>query len=46
MNFKLIIILFFLNNRMARRFTDAREIVGDPRSLMNLHNNKAGRKVS
>lgn len=25
---------------------DAREFEGDDRSLMNLHNNKAGRKVS
>ncbi|KAG8222786.1 hypothetical protein J437_LFUL006781, partial [Ladona fulva] len=31
--------------RFARRFVDAREIEGDSRSLMNLHNNKAGRKV-
>lgn len=31
--------------RFARRFLDAREIEGDARSLMNLHNNKAGRKV-
>lgn len=31
--------------RLARRFLDAREIEGDARSLMNLHNNKAGRKV-
>lgn len=31
----------------ARKFLDAQESqdVGDPRSLMNLHNNKAGRKV-
>ncbi|KAK2581021.1 hypothetical protein KPH14_006071 [Odynerus spinipes] len=27
------------------RFLDAREIEGDARSLMNLHNNKAGRKI-
>lgn len=32
--------------RLARRFLDARELEGDARSLMNLHNNKAGRKVS
>lgn len=32
--------------RFARRFLDARELEGDERSLMNLHNNKAGRKVS
>lgn len=32
--------------RLARKFLDAREIEGDARSLMNLHNNKAGRKVS
>lgn len=31
--------------RLARRFTDAREVEGDARSLMNLHNNKAGRKM-
>jgi hypothetical protein len=31
--------------QFARRFLDAREIEGDARSLMNLHNNKAGRKV-
>ena len=31
--------------RYARRFLDAREIEGDSRSLMNLHNNRAGRKV-
>ncbi|XP_075216700.1 wnt oncogene analog 2 [Lycorma delicatula] len=31
--------------RLARRFLDAREIEGDARSLMNLHNNKAGRKA-
>ncbi|KAF4520635.1 hypothetical protein B566_EDAN007501 [Ephemera danica] len=31
--------------RFSRRFVDAREIEGDERSLMNLHNNKAGRKV-
>ncbi|XP_050590614.1 protein Wnt-7b isoform X5 [Bombus affinis] len=30
--------------RFARRFLDAREVEGDARSLMNLHNNKAGRK--
>ena len=32
-------------DRFARRFLDAREVEGDARSLMNLHNNKAGRKV-
>ncbi|XP_046388719.1 protein Wnt-7b [Ischnura elegans] len=31
--------------RFARKFVDAREIEGDSRSLMNLHNNKAGRKA-
>ncbi|XP_046661333.1 protein Wnt-7b [Homalodisca vitripennis] len=31
--------------RLARRFLDAREIEADARSLMNLHNNKAGRKA-
>nr|UTS77827.1 Wnt7 [Sogatella furcifera] len=31
--------------RLARRFLDAREIEGDARSLMNLHNNRAGRKL-
>nr|CAD7257898.1 unnamed protein product [Timema shepardi] len=31
--------------KFARRFLDAREIEGDERSLMNLHNNKAGRKL-
>ncbi|XP_076667311.1 protein Wnt-7b isoform X1 [Andrena cerasifolii] len=31
--------------RFARRFLDAREVEGDARSLMNLHNNKAGRKI-
>lgn len=31
--------------RFARKFLDARELEGDERSLMNLHNNKAGRKV-
>lgn len=30
----------------ARRFLDSREVEGDPRSLMNLHNNRAGRTVS
>lgn len=32
--------------KFARRFFDAREIEGDARSLMNLHNNRVGRKVS
>ncbi|XP_037948432.1 protein Wnt-2 [Teleopsis dalmanni] len=31
--------------RFARKFLDAREIEGDARSLMNLHNNKVGRKL-
>lgn len=31
--------------KFSRKFLDAREIEGDARSLMNLHNNKAGRKV-
>lgn len=31
--------------RFARKFLDAREIEQDARSMMNLHNNKAGRKV-
>lgn len=31
--------------RLARRFLDARELEGDARALMNLHNNKVGRKV-
>lgn len=31
---------------LAKRFADSREMEGDGRSLMNLHNNKAGRKVS
>jgi len=31
--------------KLARKFMDSREIEGDARSLMNLHNNKAGRKV-
>lgn len=31
--------------KYARRFLDAREIEEDSRSLMNLHNNRAGRKV-
>lgn len=31
--------------KYARKFLDAREIEGDARSLMNLHNNRAGRKV-
>lgn len=32
--------------RFARKFVDAREMEGDERTLMNLHNNKAGRKVN
>jgi len=32
--------------KLSRRFLDGREIEGDGRSLMNLHNNKAGRKVN
>ncbi|XP_065340699.1 protein Wnt-2 [Cloeon dipterum] len=31
--------------RFSRKFVDAREIERDERSLMNLHNNKAGRKA-
>ncbi|XP_013395211.1 protein Wnt-7b isoform X2 [Lingula anatina] len=31
--------------KFARLFVDAREIEGDARSLMNLHNNRAGRKA-
>lgn len=31
--------------KFSRKFLDAREIEGDARSLMNLHNNRAGRKV-
>ena len=31
--------------KFARKFLDAREIEKDARSLMNLHNNRAGRKV-
>lgn len=31
--------------RFARKFLDVREIEGDGRSEMNLHNNQAGRKV-
>lgn len=31
--------------RMARRFLDARELERDARSLMNLHNNRVGRKI-
>ena len=30
---------------LAKRFADSRETEGDARSLMNLHNNKAGRKA-
>lgn len=32
--------------KLARKFLDAREIEETARSLMNRHNNKAGRKVS
>ena len=32
--------------KFTRKFLDAREIEQDARSLMNLHNNRAGRKVS
>lgn len=32
--------------RFARKFLDAREVEGDGRALMNLHNNRAGRRVS
>ena len=31
--------------RLAKKFIDSREMEGDARSLMNLHNNQAGRKV-
>lgn len=31
--------------KFTRKFLDAREIEGDARSLMNLHNNKVGRRV-
>lgn len=31
--------------KLARKFMDAREIAESARSLMNLHNNRAGRKV-
>ncbi|XP_071527163.1 protein Wnt-7b-like isoform X1 [Panulirus ornatus] len=31
--------------RFARRFVDAREVEGDARSMMNLHNNNAGRRA-
>ncbi|XP_022913838.1 protein Wnt-7b isoform X2 [Onthophagus taurus] len=31
--------------KFARKFLDSREFDGDERSLMNLHNNKAGRKA-
>ncbi|XP_052755436.1 protein Wnt-7b isoform X2 [Galleria mellonella] len=31
--------------RFARRFLDARELEADARSLMNLHNNRVGRKT-
>lgn len=31
--------------RLARKFLDAREVEGDERSIMNLHNNKAGRRA-
>ena len=32
--------------RMTRKFMDAREVTKTARSFMNLHNNRAGRKVS
>ena len=32
--------------KFARKFLDAREIERDDRSLMNLHNNRVGRRVS
>lgn len=32
--------------RFARRFLDARELERDARALMNLHNNRLGRKVT
>ncbi|CAG9792591.1 unnamed protein product [Diatraea saccharalis] len=32
--------------RFARRWLDARELEGDARAAMNLHNNRVGRKVS
>lgn len=32
--------------RFTKKFLDAREIENDDRSLMNLHNNRVGRKVS
>ncbi|KAK8397526.1 hypothetical protein O3P69_004346 [Scylla paramamosain] len=31
--------------RFARKFLDAREVEGDGRALMNLHNNRAGRRA-
>ncbi|KAL9913069.1 protein Wnt-2 [Glossina fuscipes] len=31
--------------KFARKFLDAREIEGDARSLMNLHNNRVGRRL-
>lgn len=33
------------STRFARRFLDARELEADARSLMNLHNNRVGRKI-
>lgn len=44
-NMIIINSLIGFNDRFARRFLDAREVEGDARSLMNLHNNKVGRKV-
>ncbi|XP_060807746.1 protein Wnt-7b [Amyelois transitella] len=34
-----------LGARFARKFLDARELEADARSLMNLHNNRVGRKL-
>jgi len=32
--------------KFSKKFLDARELLENARSLMNLHNNRAGRKVS